>query len=244
MIMGAKPDHTEPMFLKLGLLKFVDINKYLIAVFMHRYHIARTPDVFIDYFKRITDVHHYATRSCCGLHAMQIKTDLDKTSISYIWPIIWNKILSVGIKPGTSECVFSKPLKTCIKLIYSKPIMLVFSMYSTQIMRHYPYEYTLWYNSAQAVKCDIYLKLWSYAQNCLICTLHPLYCEKKLCIRYGAHKPVRVSCSLCHVCYEWYHIVFLCWICIECISSEPLWKMYLRGNKHFLNLNLKKREII
>ena len=66
-------------------------------------------------------------------------------------------------------------------------------------MRHYPYAYTLWYNLAQAMKCDIYLKLWSYAQNCLICTLHPLYCDKKLSIRYGAHKPVRVSCSHCHV---------------------------------------------
>ena len=66
-------------------------------------------------------------------------------------------------------------------------------------MRHYLYEYTLWYNLAQAMKCDLYLKLWSYAQNCLICTLHPFYCEKKLSIRYGAHKPVRVSCSHCHV---------------------------------------------
>ena len=37
----------------------------------------------------------------------------------------------------------------------------------------------------------------------------------------------------CRSCYEWYHIVFLCWICIECMSSEPLWKMYLYGNKHF-----------
>ena len=77
IIMGAKPrDHTEPLFLKLGLLKFVDINKCLIAVFMHRNHIARTPGVFIDYFKRIQDVHHYATRSCSGLYAMQVKTDL------------------------------------------------------------------------------------------------------------------------------------------------------------------------
>ena len=66
-------------------------------------------------------------------------------------------------------------------------------------MRHYPYEYTLLYNLEQAMKCDIYLQLWSYAQNCLICTLHPLYCEKKLSIRYGAHKPVRVSWSHCHV---------------------------------------------
>ena len=90
MIMGAKPrDHTEPMSLKLVLLKFVDINKYLIAVFMHRNHIARTPGVFIDYFKRIQDVHHYATRSCSGLYAMQVKTDLGKTSISHIGPIIY-----------------------------------------------------------------------------------------------------------------------------------------------------------
>ena len=37
----------------------------------------------------------------------------------------------------------------------------------------------------------------------------------------------------CSWCYEWYHIVILCWICIECMSSEPLWKMYLHGNKHF-----------
>ena len=44
-----------------------------------------------------------------------------------------------------------------------------------------------------------YLKLWCYAQNYLIYTLHPLYCEKKLSIRYGTHKPVRVSCSHCHV---------------------------------------------
>ena len=45
----------------------------------------------------------------------------------------------------------------------------------------------------------------------------------------------------CSWCYEWYHIVFLYWICIECMSYEPLWKMYLHGNKHFLNLNLNVR---
>ena len=87
----------------------------MIAVCMHRNHIARTSDVFIDYFKRIQDVHHYATRSCNGLYAMQVKTDLGKTSIFYIGPITWNKILSIGINPDTSEYVFPKSLKTCIR---------------------------------------------------------------------------------------------------------------------------------
>ena len=107
MIMGAKPrDHKEPVSLKLGILKFVDINKYFIAVFIHRYHIASIPDVFIDDFKRIQDVHHYATRSCSGLYAMQVKTDLGKTGIFYLGPIMWNKVLSVGINPDT--CVVFK----------------------------------------------------------------------------------------------------------------------------------------
>ena len=58
---------------------------------MHRCHIARIPGVFINYFKRIQDVHHHETGSCSGLYAKQVKTDLGKTGISYIGPIIWNK---------------------------------------------------------------------------------------------------------------------------------------------------------
>ena len=112
------------------------------------------------------------------------------------------------------------------------------------IMRHYPYEYTLWYNLAQAMKCDIYLKLWSYAQNCLICTLHPFLLWKEIEYQIWSSQACKgfMLPLPCSWCYEWYHIVFLYWICIECMSSEPLWKMYLHGNKHFLNL--KKFDVI
>ena len=65
---------------------------------MHRYHTAKIPDVFIDYVKRIQNIHHYAARNCSGLYAMHVKIDLGTTG-----------------NPGTSECVFSKFLKTCIK---------------------------------------------------------------------------------------------------------------------------------
>ena len=56
------------------------------------------------------------TRNCLGLYAMQVKTDLGKTGISYIGPIIWNKTLSVGIDTDTLEFVFSKSLKLCIEI--------------------------------------------------------------------------------------------------------------------------------
>ena len=71
MIMGAKPrDHTEPMFPKLELLKFVDIDKYLLASLSY----CKDSWCVFDCFKRIQDFHHYATRSSSGSHVMQVNT--------------------------------------------------------------------------------------------------------------------------------------------------------------------------
>ena len=198
--MGAKPrDHPEHMLLKLGLLKFVDINKYFIAVFVHRYQIARIPDVCIICFKRVQGVHHYATRICSGLYAMQVKTDLGKTGISYIRPIIWNEVLGIGINPDTSECVLTKSLKTCIGInlfqIYYVHIFNVSNLNNASP----PLWICIMIQFRTNMKCDIYLKLGCFAQHCLICTLHPYMVLKKLSIRYGAHKPIWVSCSHCHV---------------------------------------------
>ena len=119
-------------------------------------------------------------------------------------------------------------------------------------MRHYPYGYTLWYNLEQAMKCDIYLKLWFHAQNCLICTLHPSYCEKKLSIRYGAHNPVRVSCSHCHVvdvmndivlCYYAGFVLNVCLLnrCGKCtymaISTFWIWIWIWLSLNHYPDYN-------
>ena len=40
LFIGVKPrDHIDPVFTKLELIKLVDIGKYLVVVFVHRYHI-------------------------------------------------------------------------------------------------------------------------------------------------------------------------------------------------------------
>ena len=177
---------------------------------LHRYNIARIPDVFFYCFKRIQDFHYYATRSSSGSHAMQVnilrprqngrrfaddtfkciflnktvrilikislkfvpkgpinnnptlvqimawrwsgdkplsdpmmvsllthicvtrpqwvKTALGKTGISYIGPIIWNKVLSVALILTPQNVCFESLSKRVSKLIYSKSIMSIFSM--------------------------------------------------------------------------------------------------------------------
>ena len=43
-----------------------------------------------------------------------LKTELSKFSISYRGPVLWNKIISTGINPETSEAIFTKYLKKFI----------------------------------------------------------------------------------------------------------------------------------
>ena len=115
IISGTRPkEHTDPLFEKLGLMKFMSLNKYSIGKFMFRYNIKQVPDIFYGYFKPIQDIHDHNTRSCCGLYARQPKTELSKFSISYRGPVLWNKIISTGINPETSEAIFTKYLKKFI----------------------------------------------------------------------------------------------------------------------------------
>ena len=93
MISGSRfRDHTDPLFKNLSLIKFVDLNKYMIGRFMFRYHVNDIPHIFEGYFSKISDIHDYGTRTNEGLYAKHVKSDLGKTSVSYRGPIIWNMI--------------------------------------------------------------------------------------------------------------------------------------------------------
>ena len=114
VIAGMKyRDPTESAFKDLNVIKFLDINKYLIARFMFQYHHSKLRVIFSDYFQRIADIHEYNTRQCTGLYAVPMKTDLGLTCISHRGPVIWNGILEKN-NPDTSEASFKKAVKHCI----------------------------------------------------------------------------------------------------------------------------------
>ena len=82
---------------------------------MFSFNIKQVPDIFVGYFKPIQDIHDHNTRNCSDLYyTRQLKIELSKFSISYRGPVFWNKIISIGINPETSEAIFTKFLKKFI----------------------------------------------------------------------------------------------------------------------------------
>ena len=85
-------ERADPLHKTLGIMKFVDINKYLIARFMFRYCNNKLPALFNSYFEYNSHYHNYNTQSAQHFHIPQIKTDIAKTGITYTGAIIWNAI--------------------------------------------------------------------------------------------------------------------------------------------------------
>ena len=106
----------DPLFDELGFLRFVDINRYLIACFMYRWYLNDVPDLFLDFFTPVSDVHSHFTRQSEGLFIPTFKTNLGKTCLSYRGPFVWNRISRLKINLDTSEAVFMKTLKHCVKI--------------------------------------------------------------------------------------------------------------------------------
>ena len=60
--------HTDPIFTKLHILKFHQIYKYSIIMFMLKYYKNELPSVFNNMFNKNVDVHPYPARQCYKLH--------------------------------------------------------------------------------------------------------------------------------------------------------------------------------
>ena len=109
-------DHTDPLFYELGLLKISDIKKYVLDTFMYRWYTKQIPCLFNSLFQTVRDVYEYDTRQSCHLHIPVVKTNLGKCKLSFNGTVLWNNILKANINPETSEAVFAKTLKHCIKI--------------------------------------------------------------------------------------------------------------------------------
>ena len=109
-------DHSEPLIERLKLLKIGDINKYVLGKFMYILYNNEVPTMFHAMFQKVRSVHGYETRQSNHLYIPKVRTNLGKCKLSYRGPMIWNSILAAEINPETSEAVFAKTLKQCIKV--------------------------------------------------------------------------------------------------------------------------------
>ena len=104
-------ESTAPLYPKLNILRFNDINIYLISRFLYRYNACLLPDTFSGYFIPNTEIHNYNTRRRHHFHPPLVRSEMSKFGIQYRGAIIWNHILDLGIDTSVSEPNFMKSIK-------------------------------------------------------------------------------------------------------------------------------------
>ena len=55
-------EHSSPIFKSLKIIKFLDLVKFITAVFMYKFHKQLLPSVFSNFFTAVRSIHNYNTR--------------------------------------------------------------------------------------------------------------------------------------------------------------------------------------
>ena len=100
-------DHSPPIFKKLSVLPFDQINKEKVALFMFRYFNKMLPSAFDAFFTLNKDLHNHNTRSSAKIHINYIRTNYSKHSIKYRGSQVWNS-LPTAVKTAKSIYIFKK----------------------------------------------------------------------------------------------------------------------------------------
>ena len=79
-------------FKQLGILKFQQINRYLIGIFMYKAINKLLPIMFQNFFVRRDEEHDHYTRASGNLSVQYARTNYRRFSLFCKGPIIWNEI--------------------------------------------------------------------------------------------------------------------------------------------------------
>ena len=86
---------SRPQCVKdLQILPIKEINIYIIAQFMFRFHNGLLPEIFDSFFTTNYEIHSHDTRSQTHLHPSIYKSELGRKGIRGRGMFIWNQIIS------------------------------------------------------------------------------------------------------------------------------------------------------
>ena len=105
---------AEPLYKELNVMKFDNINTYLIGDFVYRHSKETVPEFFYSFFIKNQDIHVHDTRSAQHFHIPCVITALGKTGNRYRGAVIWNLILRNSTNTDVSEAMLKKCLKRII----------------------------------------------------------------------------------------------------------------------------------
>ena len=83
---------SSPIFRTLNIIKLDDLISYHIAVFMYRLNNSLLPSAFDAFFSKVSEIHHYNTRSAAKrLYCLpKARTNYGKFNVRFQGPKIWN----------------------------------------------------------------------------------------------------------------------------------------------------------
>ena len=86
--------HTNPIFIKLKILKLTDLVVFQSALFMYEFFCNNLPTSFDTFFNPVNLKHSYNTRlaSKSSYSLPKVRTNYGKFNIKYAGVKIWNEI--------------------------------------------------------------------------------------------------------------------------------------------------------
>ena len=105
-------DHSNPLFLRLQILKFKDVVFHQTAIFMHDFHHGNLPNAFESFFTLVCKRHNYNTRlaSCKSNYSLpSAKTNYGKFNVRFSATKVWNSL------DEKLRCLSRKSFKTALK---------------------------------------------------------------------------------------------------------------------------------
>ena len=127
--------HSEPLFVKLGILIVDRLFKYNIGLLIYKYHHSMLPSV-LDMFVKNCQVHSYSTRQSDLLHVPNCRTELGKMLFKYQAVMVWNHIyqsVDVNIGIGTFKHHLKSHLLSIISWMIIASTVCVFPLYVFRI---------------------------------------------------------------------------------------------------------------
>ena len=110
-IIAGVPPRTiaDNLYLELDILPVKKIFVHAISIFMYKYVNGMLPELFLDMFTPVSEIHNYDTRQAINKNFFVYfkSTSRGQQSITYIGPHVWNFILS-KINPHCSIGSFKR----------------------------------------------------------------------------------------------------------------------------------------
>ena len=131
IINGVPPrTNVERLHVTMGILSSKRIYNYAIGLFIYKYVNNMLPELFVDSFSNVTDLHHYNTRHANrnSIYVAFHSSTRGQQSFSHCGPRIWNFMPS-SMMPNCPIGLF----KTSSRQLFLKSKCDVINMYDTWV---------------------------------------------------------------------------------------------------------------